>query len=127
MAKAPEKKTLTIEQIERASARRKTPQGQTSAILAQLACLQPRVHSQSATLCGKQPSNLRAFVQSSAKVLHHVITSAHGEGHDRHRRGFVRAVGEDARIANIQVRHIMGLRPFKHDGSHYRRATHGHL
>ena len=49
------------------------------------------------------------------EVGEHVVAGAHGEGHQRHRCGFVRLIGKDAGVADVEVRDIVGLRPLVRD------------
>ena len=50
---------------------------------------------------------MNAFLE----ILQHVITGPHGEGDNRHRRGLVGGGREDAGVANVEIRHVVSLRP----------------
>ena len=46
---------------------------------------------------------------SRAKLFHEMLAGAKGEGKNRKRGGFISAVQQDAGIAHVQIRHIVGL------------------
>ena len=46
------------------------------------------------------------------EIAQQVITGPHGKGDDGHGRGFVGGGREDAGIADVEIRHVVSLRPF---------------
>jgi len=55
---------------------------------------------------------LGAFIRAVAEAFQHAVATAHGERDDGHGGGLVGAVGEDAGVANVEVRGGVGLAPF---------------
>ena len=55
-------------------------------------------------------------MHSRAEILKHVVTGAHSESDNRHRGGLVCEGRENTRVADVEVRNIMSLRPLVGDG-----------
>ncbi len=49
------------------------------------------------------------------KILQHVVTRPHREGDDRHGSGLVGAIRKNARVADVEIRNIVRLRPLVRD------------
>src|SRR5262245_49724107 len=62
-----------------------------------------------ATSTKRNENALRALMHTIVEVLDDAIAGSERERHDTERRGLVGGVGEHARIAHVQIRHVMRL------------------
>src|SRR5262245_24235428 len=57
----------------------------------------------------RSATTLRALMDAIAKALDDAIAGSERERHDAERGGLVRGGSEHARIANVQIRHVVRL------------------
>src|SRR6266849_4976750 len=58
---------------------------------------------------------LCAMVDTLAEIPEHVVARPHGKSHDRHRRGFVRTIWKNTRVADVKVWNVVSLCPLIRD------------
>ena len=51
-------------------------------------------------------------MEAFLEIIEHMVASPHGERHKRHRRCFVGATREDARVTDVEIGNVVSLSPF---------------